>query len=107
MPFGSDRPHIQRDLAVADQEHDLSTSSLGLRFMSLFKRNKSPIWWIDFIAPDGKRIRRSAKTAVRKEAAELHDKLKSEIWRVQRLGERPKHVWAEAAGRWLREQVHK
>jgi hypothetical protein len=75
--------------------------------MSLFRRNKSPIWWIDFVAPNGERIRRSTKTTVRKEAAELHDKLKSEIWRIQRLGDRPRHVWQDAAIQWLREQAHK
>ena len=44
---------------------------------------------------------------LRKEAQELHDKLKSEVWRIQRLGDRPKRVWQEAAIRWLREQSHK
>lgn len=75
--------------------------------MSLIKRKKSSVWWIDFVAPNGERVRRSAQTCARKEAAELHDKLKSEVWRVQRLGERPKRVWQDAVVRWLREQAHK
>ena len=75
--------------------------------MSLIKRKKSPIWWIDFASPNGERIRRSAQTADRKAAQELHDKLKSEVWRIQRLGDRPKRVWQEAVIRWLREQAHK
>jgi integrase len=58
-------------------------------------------------APNGERIRRSTETCDRKEAAELHDKLKSEVWRVQRLGDRPKRVWQDAVVRWLREQAHK
>ena len=75
--------------------------------MSLIKRKKSPIWWIDFASPNGERIRRSAQTADRRAAQELHDKLKSEVWRIQRLGDRPKRVWQEAVIRWLREQAHK
>jgi integrase len=73
--------------------------------MSLRKRG--PVWWIDFIAPDGERIRRSAKTGNKAEAQELHDKLKSEIWRLQRLGYRPRRIWQDAAVRWLHEQSHK
>lgn len=75
--------------------------------MSLTKRKESSAWWIDFVAPNGERIRRSTQTADRKAAQELHDKLKSEVWRIQRLGDRPKRVWQEAAIRWLREQKHK
>ena len=75
--------------------------------MSLIKRKKSSVWWIDFVAPNGERIRQSTETADRKEAAELHDKLKSEVWRVQRLGDRPKRIWQDAVVRWLREQAHK
>ena len=45
--------------------------------MSLIKRKKSSVWWIDFVAPNGERIRRSTETCDRKEAQELHDKLKS------------------------------
>lgn len=75
--------------------------------MSLIKRKKSSVWWIDFVAPNGERVRRSTETADRKEAQELHDKLKSEVWRVQRLGDRPKRVWQDAVVRWLREQAHK
>ena len=42
--------------------------------MSLFKRGKT--WWIDFTTPGGKRIKRSAKTKVKREAQEYHDKLR-------------------------------
>jgi integrase len=75
--------------------------------MSLIKRKKSSVWWIDFVAPNGERIRRSTETCDRKEAQELHDKLKSEVWRVQRLGDRPKRIWQDAVVRWLREQANK
>jgi integrase len=73
--------------------------------MSLRKRGS--VWWIDFTAPDGERIRRSAETESKAEAQELHDKLKAEVWRVSKLGERPKRTWNDAVVRWLTEQAHK
>ena len=73
--------------------------------MSLRKRGS--VWWIDFAAPDGERIRRSAETGNKAQAQELHDKLKSEVWRLQRLGDRPRRIWQDAAVRWLHEQSHK
>ncbi len=42
---------------------------------------------------------------VRRQA--LHDKLRSEVWRLQKLGCRPRRLWQDAAVRWLREQSHK
>jgi integrase len=73
--------------------------------MSLRKRGA--IWWIDFSTPSGERVRRSTETANRTQAQELHDKLRSEVWRRQRLGDRPRRIWQDAAVRWLREQSHK
>ena len=75
--------------------------------MSLSRRGKTRVWWIDFYAPNGERVRRSTDTQDRRQAQELHDKLKSEVWRLQRLGERPKRTWNDAVVRWLREQAHK
>ena len=73
--------------------------------MSLRKRG--PVWWIDFVAPDGERVRKSTETGNKAQAQELHDKLKSEVWRLQRLGDRPRRIWQDAAARWLHEQSHK
>ena len=73
--------------------------------MSLRKR--SAVWWIDIRAPNGERVRRSAGTESRALAQELHDRLKAELWRRQKLGERPKRSWNEAVVRWLKESVHK
>ncbi|MEM7277712.1 MAG: site-specific integrase, partial [Pseudomonadota bacterium] len=36
-----------------------------------------------------------------------HDKLKAELWRVYKLGEKPRRTWQEAALRWLDEKEHK
>lgn len=69
--------------------------------MSLIKRGNS--WHIDFRAPDGSRIRQSAKTGNKQLAQELHDRLKSEYWRVQQVGDKPKMSWKEAVVRYFRE----
>lgn len=73
--------------------------------MSLRKRGG--IWWIDFVTSNGERIRRSSGTADRNLAQELHDKLKSESWRIDKLGERSRRTWNEAVVRWLKEASHK
>src|ERR1700730_7008276 len=73
--------------------------------MSLRKRGS--VCWIDIATPSGERVRRSTETGNRAQAQELHDKLKSEVWRLQKLGDRPRHIWQDAAVRWLGEQAHK
>jgi integrase len=73
--------------------------------MSLYKRGET--WWTRFTAPSGERIRRSAGTTDKREAQEYHDQLKVELWRVHRLGEKPRRTWQETAVRWLREREHK
>jgi integrase len=73
--------------------------------MSLKKRGS--VWWIDFVTPNGERVRRSAETGNKVQAQELHDQLKGEVWRLQKLGDRPRHIWQDAAIRWLHEQAHK
>ena len=73
--------------------------------MSLFKRGG--VWWIRFTTPAGERVRRSTGTADKAHAQELHDRLKSETWRVQALGEKPKCTWDDAGYKWLVETQHK
>ena len=73
--------------------------------MSLRKRWS--VWWIDIRAPNGERIRQSTGTDSKTLAQELHDKLKAEVWRISKLGERPRHSWNDAVVRWLKEQAHK
>lgn len=73
--------------------------------MSLKKRGN--IWWIDVLSPSGERIRRSAGTEDQTLAQEYHDRFKVELWRIARLGEKPRHTWNEAVVRWLKEQNHK
>lgn len=68
--------------------------------MSLFKREKT--WWIDFTTPDGKRIKRSAKTTVKREAQEYHDKLRQSAWEASRLGIESSKTWDDAAFKWIK-----
>jgi integrase len=73
--------------------------------MSIYKRKET--WWIQFTAPDGRRIQQTAGTQIKQEAQQLHDQLKAEAWRVKNLGDKPRHTWQEAVIRWLTEQSHK
>lgn len=73
--------------------------------MSLYKRGET--WWVRFTAPDGQRIRQGTGTTDRKQAAEYEDRLKAGLWRTERLGEKPRRTWKEAAVLWLKETTHK
>jgi integrase len=73
--------------------------------MSIVKRGN--IYWAIFTTPQGQRIRKSTGTADKRLAQELHDKLKTEVWRVANLGEKPKYQWQDAVKRWLQEKGDK
>jgi integrase len=73
--------------------------------MSIYKRNET--WWIQYTAPDGRRVQQTAGTLNKQEAQELHDQLKAAAWRVKNLGDKPRHTWQEAVIRWLSESSHK
>jgi hypothetical protein len=73
--------------------------------MSLIKRGK--VWWIDVLTPNGERIRRSTGTEEETLAQEYHDHFKVELWKIARLGVKPRPLWNEAVVRWLKEQSHK
>lgn len=73
--------------------------------MSIFRRGS--IWYADFTAPDGKRIKQSLGTEDKRQAQELHDRLKSEQWRIERLGDFPDVTLDDACLRWLEEKAHK
>lgn len=73
--------------------------------MALFKREGSEHWQTRFTVL-GKEVRRSTGTSDKKLAKEYEDKLKSETWRIVRLGERPRFRWEQAVERWLTEKGH-
>ena len=55
--------------------------------MSLFRRNE--IWYASYSLPGEKRIKESLGTKDKRQAQELHDKRKAELWRVEKLGDLP------------------
>ncbi len=65
------------------------------------------VWHCDFVSPSGKRIRRSLETSDKRQAQELHDQLKAEAWRVEKLGGYPSVTFDDACLRWLQEKEHK
>jgi hypothetical protein len=75
--------------------------------MSMRRRNGSAVWYIDIRTPGGGRIRQTAGTTDKKEAQDLHDKLKHEAWRITKLGEKPRRTFDEAALRYLRSRSAK
>lgn len=73
----------------------------------LYKRRKSRFWWCQFTAPNGKRVQKSTKTVDRKQAQEFEDRLRAELWRVIKLGDKPRKTWQEAVVRWFKESQKK
>ncbi|EJP1356624.1 tyrosine-type recombinase/integrase, partial [Salmonella enterica] len=73
--------------------------------MSLFRRGET--WYASFTLPNGKRFKQSLGTKEKRQATELHDKMKAEAWRVNKLGETPDMTFEEACVRWLEEKAHK
>ncbi len=73
--------------------------------MSIFRRGS--VWYADFTAPDGKRVKQSLGTEDKRQAQELHDRLKAEQWRIERLGDFPDVTFDDACLRWLEEKAHK
>lgn len=73
--------------------------------MSIFRRGS--VWYGSYTTPGGKRIKESLGTEDRKQAQELHDRRKAELWRIERLGDFPDVTFEEACLRWLEEKAHK
>ena len=74
--------------------------------MSLYKRKDSPFWWVK-LCHNGRTLQRTTGTSDRRQAKEYHDKLKAELWEVERLGVKPSYTWNDAMARWLEEKSHK
>jgi integrase len=72
--------------------------------MAIKKRGDT--YWLD-VTINGNRIRESLKTSDPKQAQELHDIRRAELWRTTKLKERPKKTFKQACDRWLIERNHK
>ena len=60
-----------------------------------YKRGDSPVWWVSYTDPSGKRIRRSTGTTDRKEADALEAKWKLESYRSKQWDEQPTRSFEE------------
>ena len=67
--------------------------------MPLYQQAKSPYRWVRF-SIGGVKVRRSAGTTDRVAADEFESKLRADLWRPHKLGEKPRYTWKEAADRW-------
>lgn len=66
-------------------------------------KKRGSVWHVDIVSPNGQRIRCSAKTADKRLAQELHDRIKAESWGEAVLQKKRPRTFAEAADRWERE----
>ncbi|EPU3839107.1 site-specific integrase [Providencia stuartii] len=71
----------------------------------MFRRNKT--WYADITIPGGKRIKQSLGTEDKRQAQELHDRLRADLWRVDKLGDYPDITFEEVCVRWLEEKSDK
>ena len=74
--------------------------------MSIYKQDNCDIWFVDF-SIRGRRIRRSTGTTSKQAAQEYHDRLKGELWKQTKLGDKPDRTWDEAVARYVREKADK
>lgn len=61
--------------------------------MPIYKRGKK--YWIDITSPNGGRIRQSADTSDKIKAQEYHDKLKYDLWQLDKLDKHPDKIFDE------------
>ena len=73
----------------------------------LFKLNNSPYWYVDFGLHQGRRLRPSPGTEDKREAEAYAKHRQAEIWREEKLGERPSVTWDYAVIEWLKAHAHK
>lgn len=67
---------------------------------------RGDVYWLD-VCINGKRIRESLKTSDKKQAQELADIRRAELWQGRLLKAKPKKALREAFARWLVERGHK
>lgn len=69
--------------------------------MPLYRQPKSPYWFVRF-SIGGVKTRRSTQTTDREAAEEFESKLRADLWRQRKLGERPRYTWGNAVERWFK-----
>lgn len=68
---------------------------------------KGKFWHYSFTTPNGEHLTLSSKTTDKQLASELAAKHYHDIWRQQKLGEKPEYTWKEAVTAWLNEEPHR
>lgn len=72
--------------------------------MPIYQRGST--WWYS-ITMNGETHRGSCRTENERQALELHDRKRAELWRVQVVGDKARRTWGETVKRWLSEHEHK
>ena len=67
--------------------------------MPLYRQPKSPFWWVRF-SISGCKVRRSSGSTDRIAAEQFESKLRAELWRQVKLGERPRYTFSQAVEHW-------
>jgi integrase len=75
--------------------------------MALCKAKRTGVYHVDFVTPNGERIRKSTRTKEKAKAQEYHDRLKASLWDQEMLGSRDQYSWKDAAVRFLQETSDK
>ncbi len=77
--------------------------------MSLYKREDSPYWWMTLPKIPGEKTspKRSTRTANKKQAQKMYDKLVAQRWEMATGIKTSDHTWDEAVERYIRESQHK
>lgn len=70
--------------------------------MSIYKRGN--IYWCKWKI-SGKEIRETTGSSDKTEAQEWHDRRRAELWRTDKLSEKPVESWDEAALQWVEEHA--
>lgn len=74
--------------------------------MSIYRRAKSPHWWIQ-LQIAGTKVRKSTGTADRGEAEEFEQQERDRLWRLSKLGDRSSTPFSKACALWLTETQKK
>lgn len=67
---------------------------------AIYKRNNSPIYWVDINVPGFPRVRQSTGTDDPVEAQRIHDEIRAKIWTKPKGSKR---YWGEAVALWASE----
>lgn len=74
--------------------------------MSLFRRKGSNNWYYKLYPPGGgPPVQGSTGTVDQKQAQELHDRLKVDLWNQAKLGTRPRYTWNDAVVRYVEDRA--